>query len=422
MSKVPIICICNDRQSPKIKSLANSCFDLKVKRPTKQQIAKRLVEIAQREGMFLEANAAEVLVEQVGNDIRQAINTLQMWRTTGSRISYTDMKGRLDRIEKDKVLRQSPFEACLHILAGSKTPVDERFNEFFIDYSLLPLLVAQNYIDSSKNGIFKAPGLGDAEKLNRLSQAADSVSDLDMVGAAIRGQDMSWSLLPNQAMMAVRTGFYVQGFQAFPTFPAWLGKNSTFGKKSRLTKEISNHTALSIGQGFTPIRLDYIPYLRDVLVRKMLSQDADAVSSVVAMLDEYGLSKDDFMETMKEFQFLVENDKSKGGVFEDRFAKIESKVKAALTRAYNGTAHTSQALTVPLVKPKKNSGGGGGGSSGGGDTKMMDEEGNVLEEDVEEEEAEEGSDDEVDFKMLLKKPKSKQPSAAAKKPRAKKGS
>lgn len=28
-SKVPIICICNDRQSMKIKSLANYCYDLK---------------------------------------------------------------------------------------------------------------------------------------------------------------------------------------------------------------------------------------------------------------------------------------------------------------------------------------------------------------------------------------------------------
>ena len=38
-SKIPIICICNDRQSQKIRSLANHCYDLRVKRPTKQQIA-----------------------------------------------------------------------------------------------------------------------------------------------------------------------------------------------------------------------------------------------------------------------------------------------------------------------------------------------------------------------------------------------
>lgn len=30
-SRIPIICICNDRQSTKIRSLVNHCFDLKVR-------------------------------------------------------------------------------------------------------------------------------------------------------------------------------------------------------------------------------------------------------------------------------------------------------------------------------------------------------------------------------------------------------
>jgi hypothetical protein len=36
-----------------------------VRRPTKQQIATRLVQVARSEGMALEQNAAEMLVEQV---------------------------------------------------------------------------------------------------------------------------------------------------------------------------------------------------------------------------------------------------------------------------------------------------------------------------------------------------------------------
>src|SRR6185437_12339540 len=31
-SKVPIICCCNDRSSPKIRSLANHCLDLRLRR------------------------------------------------------------------------------------------------------------------------------------------------------------------------------------------------------------------------------------------------------------------------------------------------------------------------------------------------------------------------------------------------------
>ena len=38
-SKTPIICICNDRQSQKIASLVNYCYDLKFCRPSFNDIA-----------------------------------------------------------------------------------------------------------------------------------------------------------------------------------------------------------------------------------------------------------------------------------------------------------------------------------------------------------------------------------------------
>lgn len=37
-TQVPIICICNDRQSRKIRSLANYCFDLRFQRSRPEQI------------------------------------------------------------------------------------------------------------------------------------------------------------------------------------------------------------------------------------------------------------------------------------------------------------------------------------------------------------------------------------------------
>ena len=48
-SKVPIICICNDRQSRKIVSLVNHCYDLKFNRPTPDMILQRLQAICERE-------------------------------------------------------------------------------------------------------------------------------------------------------------------------------------------------------------------------------------------------------------------------------------------------------------------------------------------------------------------------------------
>lgn len=37
-SKIPIICMCNDRNHMKIRSLANYCFDLRFQRPRLEQI------------------------------------------------------------------------------------------------------------------------------------------------------------------------------------------------------------------------------------------------------------------------------------------------------------------------------------------------------------------------------------------------
>jgi replication factor C subunit 1 len=169
-SKNPIICICNDRQSQKIKSLANHCYDLKVKRPTKTQIAARMIAVGRTEGLTIESNAAEMLVEQVGNDIRQVLHTMQMWRAQSTAIKYTDIRDRMKTIEKDKVLRQSPFDACMSILGGDKMSLDERYNSFFIDYSLLPLMVQHNYIDSSRNGIFRNNNLDEGAQMDALAE------------------------------------------------------------------------------------------------------------------------------------------------------------------------------------------------------------------------------------------------------------
>ena len=143
-------------------------------------MAQRLVQIGRQEGLAIEGNAAELLVEQAGNDIRQCINAAQvdsltqsvtqslshsvthslthclapllclffgslyaccqMWKAQSNVMRYTDLRapppssyqssassgnesgggegGRLRSIEKDKILRQSPFDACGLILGG----------------------------------------------------------------------------------------------------------------------------------------------------------------------------------------------------------------------------------------------------------------------------------------------------------------
>ena len=37
-SRVPVVCMCNDRHHPKIRSLAQYCFDLRINKPRLEQI------------------------------------------------------------------------------------------------------------------------------------------------------------------------------------------------------------------------------------------------------------------------------------------------------------------------------------------------------------------------------------------------
>ena len=51
---IPIICIVNDRQHQKIKSLANHCYDLEFKPPAKIEIKRRVQQILQAERLSIQ--------------------------------------------------------------------------------------------------------------------------------------------------------------------------------------------------------------------------------------------------------------------------------------------------------------------------------------------------------------------------------
>jgi len=72
--KVPIICICNDRSHPKMRTLANHCYDLRFSRPNKSFLTKRLNEICVLEGLKADDNSLDFLIGIMGNDIRQVLN------------------------------------------------------------------------------------------------------------------------------------------------------------------------------------------------------------------------------------------------------------------------------------------------------------------------------------------------------------
>jgi replication factor C subunit 1 len=361
-SKVPIICICNDRQSQKIRSLVPYCMDLRFSRPTKHILANRAIRIAELEHLTVERNAAEAIAESCGNDVRQVVNLLQMWaqkKEAGSdrsqNLTYRSLKERERTINKDDIWRVGLFDAAKLIVEGrtglsqadNKANVDsfmKRHDAFFVDYGLTGLLVEQNYPKVVNGQYLKLKQQHDpiAEQalLERFHKAAESMSDYNLVENRIRGGDANWSLLPTAAMLSVKCGYHAGGesggfFPGFPEFSAWMGKNSTAGKNFRLLNELNHHMNFKVSATSLELRQTYLPILREKFLRLLQKSDKESVAEAIALMDDYGLNRDDVSEKLDVFVL---------GKKSESYDDLDSGQKAAFTREYNGGRHMQQAL------------------------------------------------------------------------------
>lgn len=77
-TSIPIICICNDSKSQKMRSLEQACAQIKFYKPQKNQIQNKLKEIASKENLKIDDNAINLIIEQNNSDIRACITNLEL--------------------------------------------------------------------------------------------------------------------------------------------------------------------------------------------------------------------------------------------------------------------------------------------------------------------------------------------------------
>ena len=388
-------------------------------------IAKRAVEIGRREGMNVEINAAEAMAESCGNDIRQVLNSLQMWScnsktntNNNNNLSYRELKERQYEINKDEVLRVSMFDACRTIVEGSRglagadaktvtSSLMKRTDAYFVDYMLMGLMVHQNYLKVCMGQYNNVKLKGDVDleldSLNQLYDAAEAMSDFGMVEDNLRGGDQNWSLLPLCSLLAVKVGHHAGGptggfLPGFPEFAGWLGKNSTRNKKIRLLQEFCRHMNYKVSADAPELRMNYLPIMRQQFEELLFHKNGPKVTEAIELMDEYGLDRDDVFENFDEFLFNTKELKVK------KFGDLDSKAKASFTRAYNAMAHKAQALVseqgAEKSGRKKATSGSDGGEMGGAELDVVDDD-KAIEEKSDDEE------DEVENLESLKKKFSK---------------
>ncbi|XP_062420458.1 replication factor C subunit 1 isoform X1 [Pungitius pungitius] len=378
-SKIPIIFMCNDRNHQKIRSLANYCFDLRFQRPRVEQIKGAMMSLAYKEGIKIPPPALNEIILASNQDVRQVIHNLSMWSAKDKVMTYDQCKSDAASARKDTKL--GPFDVCRKVFSSGEDSAHmsliDKSDLFFHDYSLAPLFVQENYPHVRP----RAAGGDLKAHLMLLSKTADSISDGDLVDRQIRSKQ-NWSLLPTQAIYAsVLPGELMKGYMnQFPTFPSWLGKFSSTNKHSRIVQELASHMGLKTMSSRQAVNLDYLHYLRGALLSPLQRLGVEGSGEAVQLLDNYQLVRED-VDSIMEI--------SVWGGQPDPYSKLDSKVKAAFTRAYNKEVHLTP---YSLHVVKKGRRGGAGSELGGEDA---------------DNEAQESEDEGVNADAMIKQKKSK---------------
>jgi replication factor C subunit 1 len=331
-SDVPMILICNDRKLPKMKPFDHVTFELPFRRPTVDQIRSRIMTIAFREGLKMPAPVINALIEGSHADIRQVVNMISTAKLDEQAMDFNKGKEMSKNWEKHVILK--PWDIVSKILGGgmfassSKATLNDKIELYFNDHDFSPLMLQENYLGTNPIAALQYSGREKNLKMMELaSEAADSISDGDLVDRMIHGSQQQWSLMPTHAVFSfVRPASFVAGSMAGhqTRFTSWMGKNSSQQKLTRMVKEIQSHMRLRSSGDRHEVRQQYIPVFWTQLVKKLEDNGADAVPDIIELMDSYFMTKDDFDAIME----LGVGPMKEGNV------NIDSKAKAAFTRKY----------------------------------------------------------------------------------------
>ncbi|KAM0465097.1 hypothetical protein ACHAPV_002092 [Trichoderma viride] len=403
-TEVPLILICNERRLPKMKPFDHAAFDIRFNRPTVDQVRSRIMTICHREGLKLPPPVVDALIEGSNKDIRQIINMISTAKLDQSSMSFDQSKAMSKAWEKHVVLK--PWDICQKMLGGglfapaSKATLNDKIELYFNDHEFSFLMIQENYLRTKPMAVGANGYTGREATLKALElfdQAAESISDGDLVDRMIHGPQQHWSLMPTHAIFStVRPASFIAGQLMGSNFTSWLGNHSKTGKLGRYIREIHSHMRLKSSGDHTEVRQEYLPLMWSQTVDRLQKEGGEAVGEVIDLMDSYYLTREDF-DAIQELGV---------GPMREENVKIESKTKAAFTRTYNSMNHPLPFIKASnVLAPKK-----------------LAKEVPDLEEAIEEaddaevlEAPDAEEDDEIDFKKdkYIKQPKAKKPSKKA---------
>lgn len=233
-ARVPIVCICNDRNNPRMRTLASYCLDLRFRRPDSRQVLSRIKWILGKEGRSVPEGFLSELVVRGGGDMRYTIGMVQ---STVLR-KAVGMEA-VEALVKKHVMK-SVFDVAAEVF--QRRTVAEKIDLYFEDYSLVPLFVSENVPKAS------------CKSIQDLSECLDSISLGDVVEKLVRGPRQDWSLAPLHAVYGVVIPTHGRLLTRRMDFPSWLGQNSRHLKAARALHTVSMHLSCKVRTSQSEIR------------------------------------------------------------------------------------------------------------------------------------------------------------------------
>lgn len=316
-TQVPIICICNDRFNTRVKTISVHSYDLRFHKLRVEQIRSSMKSLCFKEKINIPTEDLDRLIESTNYDIRQVINHLEF---LGGRTPHVEAT---DRKHSNKNFKLGPFDVVKMAFKAEEQKnmsLNDKIGLYFHDYNIAPLFVEENYLSVRLSQI---PLL---QRLDKIAQAADSISQGDLVEKAMRS-NMMWSLLPLHACFSfvIPTSEMSGSLDSLVRFPGWFGRNSKTTRFNRLMQELTMHTRLATGANKDALNMDYLVHIRNAIIKPLIDNGVDGIETAINIMGKYYLTRED-LDSIIEISFWP-------GI-RDPTSNLDSKVKAAFTRAY----------------------------------------------------------------------------------------
>lgn len=206
-SRIPIICICDNRYDQSIKPILNYCFDIKMSKPSYKEVYVLLYNVVVNEQIKIKESEIKELYEESNGDIRFILNTLQL----GIRKS------------KKNIQSTNIFETTSKLLSMDET-IDNKYATYWLSSDLHPLMIQENYINNTLNVADQV------RKSRNLDYSAQAISDMDLFDSYVNMTN--WEFEPYVALNCIKAASKCNK-KYMVKFPQILGRISTASKNKR---------------------------------------------------------------------------------------------------------------------------------------------------------------------------------------------